>query len=308
VIQLFKHFFDVILREIRISLHCILILLFALLIPLQSACFPSKKVTIVATGSLLEDVGKSSYKQSDLRMIREGMPAYLMLMDGMVEAWPDNEQLLISAAQGYSSFASAFIEDHDKEYAELLYKKGREYALRALEKRGLKEPLHGALDNFEEDLKNLGKEDVAYIFWAAACWGNWIILNLGSMEALAELPRVELMMQRVLELDEGFYYGGPHLFMGIKFASRPEMFGGDLKKAQQHFLRAMDLGKGRFLMAYVYYANHYARRVLDKNLFQSTLKKVMETPADIPPELTLLNTVAKKKAKALLDRANEYFD
>jgi len=39
-------------------------------------------------------------------MIREGMPAYLMLMDGMIEAWPDNEQLLIAAAQAYSSFAS----------------------------------------------------------------------------------------------------------------------------------------------------------------------------------------------------------
>jgi hypothetical protein len=308
VIQLFKHFFDIILKEMKISLHCILTLLFVLLIPFQSACLPSKKVTIVATGSLLEDVGKSSYKQSDLRMIREGMPAYLMLMDGMVEAWPDNEQLLVSAAQGYSSFASAFIEDHDKEYAEMLYKKGKEYALRALAMRGLKQPLDSSLDEFKERLKNLKKKDVPFIFWAAACWGNWIILNLDSMEALAELPRVELMMQRVLELDEGFYYGGPHLFMGIKFASRPVAFGGDLKKAQQHFLKAMDLGKGKFLMAYVYYANHYARRILDKNLFLSTLKKVMETPADISPELTLLNTVAKKKAKALLERANEYFD
>ena len=29
--------------------------------------------------------------------------------------------------------------------------------------------------------------------------------------------------EKVLELDEGFYYGGPHLFMGIWFASRPKM-------------------------------------------------------------------------------------
>ena len=116
------------------------------------------------------------------------------------------------------------------------------------------------------------------------------------------------MMQRVLELDEGFYYGGPHLFMGIRFASRPKMFGGDLKKAQQHFLKALDLGQGKFLMAYVYYANHYARRVLDKDLFLSTLNKVLEAPADISPELTLLNAVAKKKAKELLNHADEYFE
>jgi hypothetical protein len=128
------------------------------------------------------------------------------------------------------------------------------------------------------------------------------------VEALAELPRVESMMQRVLELDEGFYYGGPHLFWGIWFASRPKIAGGDLKKAQAHFLRAFEFGKGKFLMAYVYYANVYARQTLDKDLYISTLQTVLNTPADTLPELTLLNTVAKKKAKELLDRVEEYFD
>jgi hypothetical protein len=133
-------------------------------------------------------------------------------------------------------------------------------------------------------------------------------MNLDSIEALAELPKVQLMMQRVLELDEGYYYGGAHLFMGIWLASRPKMAGGDLKKAQEHFLKAIDLGKGKFLMAYVYYANHYARQVLDKDLFISTLQKVLETPADASPDLTLLNTIAQREAKKLLDHMEEYFE
>jgi hypothetical protein len=128
------------------------------------------------------------------------------------------------------------------------------------------------------------------------------------MEALAELPRVELMMQRVLELDEGFNYGSPHLFMGIWFASRPKVAGGDLRKSQEHFLKAIELGEGKFLMAYVYYANYYARQALDKDLFISTLQKVLKTPADILPDLTLLNTVAKKQAKELMSRVEEYFE
>jgi hypothetical protein len=241
-------------------------------------------------------------------MIREGMPAYLMLMDGMIEALPDNEQLLIAAAQGYSSFASAFVEDQDKDYANLLFAKGRQYALRSLEIRGLREPLQSPLDDFKEGLKGLGKKDVPYIFWGATCWANWISLNLDSIEALAELPRVEWMMKRVLELDEGFYYGGPHLFMGIWYASKPKIAGGDLKKAQGHFLKALDFGQGKFLMAHVYYANYYARQALDKDLFISTLQKVLEIPIDISSDLTLLNTVAKKKAKELLSRTEEYFD
>jgi len=288
---------------IRNRIFPLIILLF-----FSSACLPNKKVTIGATATLLEGVARSSYKQSDLRMIREGMPAYLMLMDGMIELGPDNEQLLIAAAQGYSSFASIFVEDQDKEYAKLLFAKGRQYAFRSLERRGFKEPLQRSLDDFQEGLKGLGQKDVPYIFWSATCWANWISLNLDSMEAVAELPRVELMMKRTLELDEGFYYGGPHLFMGIWFASRPKMAGGDLKKAQEHFLKALDFGKGKFLMAYIYYANYYAHQALDKDLFISTLQKVLKAPDDVAPDLVLLNTVAKKKAQELLNRIEEYFE
>jgi hypothetical protein len=256
----------------------------------------------------LEDVARASSKQSDLRILREGMPAYLMLIDGMIQAWPDNERLLIAGAQSYSSFASLFVEDQDKEYANLLSARGRQYALRSLELIGFKDPLQRPFDDFRRGLKRLRKKDVPILFWTATCWANWIRLNLDSMEALSELPRVERMMRRVLELDEGFHYGGAHLFMGIWYASRPPIAGGDLKKAQRHFLKALDLGQGKFLMAYVYYANYYARKIMDKDLFTSTLQKVLETPAETSPDLILLNTIAKRQAKDLLGHVEEYFE
>ena len=287
----------------RIWIFLLLFLLF-----LVSACLPNKKLTVGATATLLEDVARSSNRQSDLRILREGTPAYLMLMDGMIEAWPDNERLLIAAAQGYSSFSSTFAEEQDKEYVKVLLEKAKQYALRSLELKGLQDPLGRPFDDFKQGIQALGKKEVTYIFWAANCWASWISLNLDSMEAQAELPRVELMMQRVLELDEGFNYGSPHLFMGILFASKPKVAGGDLKKSQEHFLKALDLGQGKFLMAYVYYANYYARQALDKDLFISTLQKVMETPANIIPDLTLLNTVAKKRAKELMSHIEEYFE
>jgi hypothetical protein len=285
-----------------------LIFLFSCLLLLLSACLPNKKLTVGATATLLEEIAKASSRQSDLRILREGTPAYLMLVDGMIQALPDNDRLLLAGAQSYSSFASLFVEDQDKEYAVLLYGRGKQYALRSLEMRGFKDPLQRPFDDFKEGLKRLGKKEVPYLFWAATCWVNWIRLNLDSMEALSELPRVEEMMKRVLELDEGFYYGGPHLFMGIWFASRPKMAGGDLKKSQEHFLKALHFGQGKFLMPYVYYANYYARKMLDKDLFTSTLRKVLETPADASPDLILLNTVAKRRARELLDHMEEYFE
>jgi len=275
---------------------------------LLSACLPNKKLTVGATATLMQEVASASSKQSDLRILREGMPAYLMLMDGMIQALPDNDQLLIAGAQSYSSFASLFVEDQDEAYARVLYARGKEYALRALEIRGLKNPVERPFDEFKEALKHLGKKDVPYLFWSATCWANWIRLNLDSMEAVSELPKVEWMMRRVLELDEGFYYGGPHLFMGIWYASRPKMAGGDLKKAQEHFRKALDLGQGKFLMAYVYYAKYYARTMMDKELFISTLQKALETPAETSPDLILANTVAKKEARELFSQVGDYFE
>lgn len=274
---------------------------------IATACIPNKQMTVRSAATLLENVSNSANQQSDLRVIREGMPAYLMLIDGMVEAVPDNAHLLITAAQAYASFASAFVEDDDTEYARTLYKKAKTYALLALEQQGLKNPASKPFDAFEEALTRLGKDDVPYMFWTATCWGSWIRLNLDSMAALAELPRVEALMKRVLVLDEQFYFGGPHLFMGIWFASRPKMAGGDLTRAQHHFQKALEFSQGKFLMTQVYYADQYARKTFDKKLFVTTLQNVLETPADTIPQLTLLNTVAHKKAKKLLEQVDSLF-
>ncbi len=274
---------------------------------LPTACLTNKTLTVGATASLLEDVARSANRQSDLELVRQGMPAYLMLIDGMVEAVPDNKRLLITAAQTYASYASAFVQDTDKAHARLLFSRARQYALRALEQIGVQDPPASSFEDFEKQIKALGKNDVPYLFWAGSCWANWISLNLRSMEARAEIPRVELMMRRVLELDEAFYYGGAHIFMGIMDASRPPIAGGDLNRARDHFLKAIELGGKKFLMARVYYANYYARKALDRQLFVSTLETVLDTPADVEPALTLLNTVAHVKAKKMLALTDEYF-
>jgi tetratricopeptide (TPR) repeat protein len=291
-----------------ISRRWIGVALFLLIIPSQSACLYSKKMRVGTAALLMQDVADAAARQSDLRTIKDGTPSYLMLMDGMIEAWPDNEQLLIAAAQAYSSFASLFEEDQAAEYKKMLSAKAVDYALRSLVKRGFKDPRKSTFDDFTKDVEASGKKDVPYIFWAATCWANWITLNLDSMEAMAELPRVELLMKKALKLDEEFYYGGPHLFMGVWLASRPAVAGGDLQKAKEHFLKALELSKGKFLMAYVYYADTYARRAMDKALFISTLHKVLDTPADVSPALTLVNTIAQKKAKELLSHVDEYFE
>ena len=279
-----------------------------LIAALLSSCAGNKTLTVGATATLLEDVATATSKQTDLKVVEKGMPAYLMLMDGMVEGVPGNERLLLAASQTYSSYASAFVEETDPEYALALFKRARDYALAALAERGFANPTTIPFETFETQVAALGPKDVPYLFWSAANWGSWISLNLDSMEAMADLPRVEVMMRRVLELDEGFHHGGPHLFMGIWYASRPPMAGGDLEQAHVHFTRAMELGNHHFLMTNVYFADYYARKMFDKQLFTTTLQDVLDTPVDTIPELTLLNSVAHRKARQMLAEADDYFD
>jgi hypothetical protein len=264
-------------------------------------------MTTLSAASLLEDVAKASYKQTDLQVVRAGMPAYLMLIDGLVESWPDNERLLIAAAQAYSSYAMAFVAEDDAAFRDLLLVRAKHYALQALEQRGISAPLTSAFDQFERQVGQTTGSDIPYVFWSATCWANWIGARTTSITAVAELPRVEALMRRALALDESYYYGGPHIFMGALYASRPPVAGGNLDLSNQHFLKAIEVGRGKFLMAYVYYADYYVRKVLDRELFVSTLKKVLDSQVDAVPELALMNTVARRKAEALLGKVDEYF-
>ncbi len=86
------------------------------------------------------------------------MPAYLMLLDGMIETWPGNGRLLMAGAQGYTSFASAFLEEENKEYALEIYGRARKYALKSLETRGLKDPVSIPFDEFSKRVEEPRKE------------------------------------------------------------------------------------------------------------------------------------------------------
>ena len=43
---------------------------------------------------------------------------------------------------------------------------------------------------------------------------------------MADLPIIEYIMLKVVELEDSYYYGGAHIFLGAYYSSRPPMFGG----------------------------------------------------------------------------------
>ena len=271
-----------------------------------SGCFSPQKMVTEKASSLFQDVAISAGRQSDVALVRSGTPAYLMLIDGMILSYPENPELLLAGAKAYASYASVLEED-EQSRAVYLYERGKQYAVKSLGLHPLfKDAMGKPLDVFQASLEQARKTDVPTLFWVGSVWGSWIA-SAESAEAMADLPWVEGLIDRVLRLEPSYYYGSAHLFEAILLSARPEQFGGSLQKANEHFKKAMAYGQGKFLMTDVYYAQYYAKQTLNRGLFVSTLKRVLETPAGIEPDLTLANTLAQQKAKRLLDQVDEFF-
>ena len=284
------------------------LLLSLLSLPTFGGCFPTKQARVAAVAYTADDVRRAAFRQSDPTIVRAGTPAYLMLVDGLIEAYPDNTELLTVGCQSYTAYAASFIEDEDRDKAAALYARGKNYGFRALSKKSdFRQAASGNLDDFVAILKQYKRQDVPALFWTASAWAKWISLNQENIEALADMPMLEATMERVIELDGSFFYGSPHLLMAVYLAAKPEIIGGSMIEAREHFDKAFSLGADKLLTAKVMYARYYAVRLRDRALFRNTLLDVTAAPVQTVPELTLSNALAKEKARKMLENIDEYF-
>ena len=261
-----------------------------------------------AMGSLMEDLATATNKHEDALLVAQAAPAYLLLMDGLIEGSPNDLRLLIEASQAYTSYG-ALIEFDAPTRAGLMYGRGKAYGLRALaqKRRPASQLLCAPFSEFTQITAALRPGDVELVFWAASSWGAWISLQTESMTALAELPRVILLMEWVLQQDESFLFGSPHLFLGIYYAALPPMLGGKPERSRQHFERAMELSGGNSGMVYVQMARYYARQIYDRELYTSLLQRALEVPLNAVPSLTLQNAAARDLALTLMNEIDATF-
>jgi hypothetical protein len=110
----------------------------------------------------------------------------------------------------------------------------------------------------------------------------------------------------VQELDPDYQAGSVQLCLGILNTLRPEALGGRPEVGREHLERAIALSNGRDLGAKVELARSYARLVYDRELHDRVLNEVLQADP-VAPGLTLLNVIAQRDARALLDSADEYF-
>ena len=247
-------------------------------------------------------------EERDPALAEKAIPGNLKMLEGLLKQDPDNTWILENLAEGFCGYAFSFLEDTEPGRASSLYERGKDYALRATIIRTGREKWQDlSLDEWSLALNNVEVAHQPALFWLGQCWGGWLMQNLDSVEAFADIPRLEGLMKKVHELDPAFHYAGPHLFLGAFYGGRSRMLGGNPEKSRHHFEKALALTEKKFLLVRLLFAKTYAVQNQNRELFESQLQAVVNAPPDLFPEQRLANEVARKKAAQLLDQIDELF-
>ena len=180
-------------------------------------CTPAQFV-VRSTQPLLAGGVVAMNQEPDLQLARQAMPANLKLLEGMIVEDPGNTRLRLYAAEGFYGYTFGFVELQDSARARQLYRRCYEHARIALQQEGVSlDPETSAPADFEAAVGKAGRDAVPAMFWTASCLANWVNLNRTSPAGIAELASAATLMRRVMDFDDTFYHGGPHLFFGVYY-------------------------------------------------------------------------------------------
>lgn len=274
---------------------------------LLNAC-SINKLTVRASMPLIEGGIEALYRENDLPLAESAFGPNIELIEGMLINDPENQVLRQYAAQAYYGYAYGFVEDKDGQRAGGMYRRGLRHGIQALRLAGMDASLtDSTLDELRISVERLDKDAVPALFWTASCWAKWIDMNRDNVVAIGELPRAVMLMERVLALDENYFLGGPHIFMGVYHGGRSPMLGGNFELAAQHFNKARAYTQNKLFVVDVMQAQYLERQRFDQDAFHRLLTAVKNASADVYPEQALANAIAKNKAIILLEKEDKWF-
>jgi hypothetical protein len=276
-----------------------------------------KKLAINSLARTLAKSGDLFASDEDPELIRDAVPFALKTIEGLLAEAPDHPGLLLSACKSFTQYAYAFVETDARllelsdyrsaaaleERALRLYLRARGYGLRLLE---LDHPGIGGRLISDPEAAVAEIDEVPALYWTGAAWGSAISLGKDRPDLVADLPVAAALIKRALQLDEAFEDGAIHAAL-IALESLPANMGGSLERARGHFDRAVELSGGRLAGPYVALAENVSVRTQDRQEFESLLAAAMAIDPDVAPASRLQNLILQKRARHMLDNAEELF-
>ena len=288
------------------------------LLVLLPAC-SLKSLAVDSMASALAGAGGVYASDEDPELVRDALPFALKTYETLLVEAPENVDLLTAACRGFTQYAAGYVEP-DAERAEVedweqaealraralkLYLRARDYCLRGLEVdvAGISERLALAP---REAAAGLRPAQIERVYWTGAAWGAAISIGLDRPELVVDLPAVEALMERALELEPAWDDGSIHEAM-IRLEALPEAMGGSPERARYHFERAVELSSGERASPYVAYATTVSVGAGRRQEFVELLRTALAIDPDVRPESRLANLLAQRQARFLLEHVDDYF-
>ena len=306
------------LKCVKVHTGMLFALLFAVFL-LTPGC-SINRIAVNKLGNALAGSGTTFASDDDPELIKAAAPFSLKLMESLLAESPKHKGLLFASASGFTQYAYAFVQQDADELEEKdlaaslemrkraarLCLRARNYALRGLEAA---HPGFGAVlnTNAVAAVKKLNKRDVPLAYWSAVSWAAAVSDSKDNPDLIADLPKIEALIDRALALDEAFDYGAIHSFLINYELTRPDGIGDPVTRARQHFDRAMALSGSQMAGPLVSFAETVSVKNQNVAEFKSLLNQSLAINADTKPEWRLANLVMQHRARWLLSRTDELF-
>ncbi len=301
------------------SNRCLVVLITVIGLVFLPGC-SVRRLAINSLGDALAK-GTAAYAQDDdPGLVEQAIPFGLKTIESLLAESPRHRGLLLASASGFTSYSYAFvqceadyIENADlaratamRARAGKLYKRAMNYGF-----RGLEVGLPGFRGELPRDSKSaltkIRKKDVPLLYWTAVAWAAQISLAKENAELTADLPLIEAMMRRGLELDEGCEGGAIHDFFIADEGGRPASAGGSVERAHQHFEQAMRISQGTRVTPLVTYAETVLVGTQNRAEFSKMLNQALAFDPDSALDERLPNLIAQKRARWLLSQVDTLF-
>ncbi len=246
-----------------------------------------KRLAVNKFGDALAGSGTTFASEDDPELVQAAVPFSLKLMESLLAESPKHKGLLFAASSGFTQYGYAFVQQDAEELEERdvaaslemrqrarrLYLRARDYALRGLESahpgfsHALRADALGAV-------KALAKRDVPQTYWAAGSWAAATAVIKDNPELINDLPTIEALIDRALELDEGY--------------------------------DAVQLSGGQQAGPFITLAESVAIEQQNRKEFESLLKQALAIDANAKPEWRLANLIMQRRARWLLRQEDNF--
>lgn len=259
-----------------------------------------------AATNLADNLSTAIVNQDDPELVRAGAPSYLLLLDSFIEGSPDDPDILAAAATLYATYGAVFADDEVR--ASRLTTRGRRYALAAMCETYAAACGWSSLtyDEFVASLEGVGPREAEYLYTYGFASLAFLQAHSSDMNSLAELPHIEALFNRYLDISGDEVDSSVYTYMGILLTIMPPALGGKPELAREYFEKAIAASEGRDLSAKVEFARGYAKLLYERELHDRLLNEVLE--ADPHQDgFTLSNVLAQEDALILMAEADDYF-